>query len=534
MPYSHNESRPSHDCTVAVVYARVSSTKQTKVGDGLNSQITRCSEFARMKGYDIVQTFTDDMSGSVLERPGMRDMLTFLKRYRKATQHVVIIDDISRLARGIETHLALRSSISEAGGLLESPSIEFGEDSDSQLVENLLAVVSQHQRQKNGEQVKNRMRARVLNGYWPFRAPLGYRSMARKGCGKVLVPHEPMASVVKECFEGFVSGRYGSQSEIHRYLESLPYFPRDGRGLIRFDRIRLMLENPIYAGMVHAPKWEVGIREGNHDGLISFETFKRATKKLNEKPVAPTRKDLHKDFVLRGFVKCADCGSSLTSCWAKGRSKKYPYYHCHNKICDSFGKSIKRASLEGDVENTIKSLAPKSSVLEAAREMFKVLWIRKQESLGTHIKALKAELVKCDTTVSQLLDRIVEADSARLVKSYEKKINGLEEDKLLIAERLRNQAKPAKTFEGGLRTALEFLLNPIKPYTSDDLQGKRMVLKLAFGAPLVYCRNGGLRTATPSMPFQVLQGLTAKLEGNCNGDYKMVGPEGLEPPTRPL
>ncbi len=53
---------------------------------------------------------------------------------------------------GMQAHLELRAALSKAGGILESPSLEFGEDSDSLLIENLLASVSQHQRQKNGEQ----------------------------------------------------------------------------------------------------------------------------------------------------------------------------------------------------------------------------------------------------------------------------------------------------------------------------------------------------------------------------------------------
>jgi predicted site-specific integrase-resolvase len=47
----------------AVIYCRVSSSKQTKVGDGLGSQQTRCNEYARYKGLHVVKTFTDDMSG---------------------------------------------------------------------------------------------------------------------------------------------------------------------------------------------------------------------------------------------------------------------------------------------------------------------------------------------------------------------------------------------------------------------------------------------------------------------------------------
>jgi len=74
-------------------YARVSSAKQTTRGDGLSSQETRCREYASYKGYEVIKTFSDDMSGSLTT--------------------VVIIDDISRLARGIEAHLQLRTALIE-------------------------------------------------------------------------------------------------------------------------------------------------------------------------------------------------------------------------------------------------------------------------------------------------------------------------------------------------------------------------------------------------------------------------------------
>lgn len=76
------------------------------------------------------------------------------------------IDDISRLARGLEAHLELRKSKAKAkaSGQLEGQSIEFGEGSDSILIQNLLAKISQHQRQKNAKQTVNRMRAGTANG----------------------------------------------------------------------------------------------------------------------------------------------------------------------------------------------------------------------------------------------------------------------------------------------------------------------------------------------------------------------------------
>ena len=110
----------------AVIYCRVSSSAQVKKGDGLGSQETRCREYARHKGYDVLEVFNDEgASGGMIDRPGMQTMLMFLKRHKKE-EFFVIIDDISRLARGLEAHIQLRTSISDAGGKLVSPSIEFG------------------------------------------------------------------------------------------------------------------------------------------------------------------------------------------------------------------------------------------------------------------------------------------------------------------------------------------------------------------------------------------------------------------------
>ncbi|MEM9624599.1 MAG: recombinase family protein [Pseudomonadota bacterium] len=42
----------------AVIYARVSSAKQTTRGDGRSSQEIRCREYARYKGYEVIKTFS--------------------------------------------------------------------------------------------------------------------------------------------------------------------------------------------------------------------------------------------------------------------------------------------------------------------------------------------------------------------------------------------------------------------------------------------------------------------------------------------
>lgn len=121
--------RTCDDLTCADVAARFKVGRTTLWRSLAGSS---CMEYAHARGYKVIETFMDDASGSLINRPGMKMMLGFLKKHRSAAP-VVLIDDISRLARGMKAHIELRAAISLAGGVLESPSIEFGDDADSVL-----------------------------------------------------------------------------------------------------------------------------------------------------------------------------------------------------------------------------------------------------------------------------------------------------------------------------------------------------------------------------------------------------------------
>ena len=511
------------DISEAFIYGRVSSIKQTKVGDGLRSQETRCRDFARMKGYDVIAVFSDDVSGSLIERPGMKDMLANLRKRRtRGRRTFVIIDDVSRLARGLQAHIELRQLIESAGGILQSPSIEFGEDPDSQLVEHLIASVAQHHRQKNAEQTKNRMRSRVLNGYWVFQAPVGYRYAAVKGRGKMLVRDEPAASIVAEALEGYASGRFETQADVMRFLQRNPLFPRDGGGgVVRHSRVNLLLTQCAYAGYVEAPNWDVSLRPGQHEGLISFETFRRIQDRLNGLVHSPRKKNVNEDFPLRGFVACAHCGTPLTACWSKGAYSRHPYYLCPKRGCESYGKSIRRDRIEGEFATLMQNVTPSGALFSIATKMMRDIWDRRLANAQAEAKALGAQLIKIDRQVSQLLERILDASVPSVIAAYEERVRKLEEDKIVIKERMANCGQPASTFDETLRTSLDFLANPWNLWASGDLGARRTVLKLTFARRLEYARNEGLRTPEMALPFKVLSGF-------FGAESKMARPKRFE------
>jgi site-specific DNA recombinase len=68
----------------------------------------------------------------------------------------------------------------------------------------------------------------------------------------MLVKDEPFASIVKEALEGYATGRLQLQSELKRFLEPHPEYPRDKNGEVHPQRIVEVLTRPVSAGYVES------------------------------------------------------------------------------------------------------------------------------------------------------------------------------------------------------------------------------------------------------------------------------------------
>lgn len=513
--------------TSAIVYCRVSSPKQVKEGHGLGSQETRCREYAKFKNYDVIQIFQDEgVSGGMINRPGMQSMLRFL-RTQKQESCVVIIDDISRLARGLEAHLELRSEIAQAGGKLESPSIEFGEDSDSLLVENLLASVSQHQRQKNAEQVKNRMRARAMNGYWVLAPFIGYRYQTVEGHGKMIVKDEPLASIVKEALESFACGRFENKVDVQRFMESHPIVPRNRNREFHLQNVENLLRRVAYAGYIHLPNWGIHYRKAKHDPLISFETWQKIQDRLDGNVKAGRRTGLDGSFPLRGFVLCDHCGRPMTASIPKGHGGHYHYYFCTTKGCPLRCKSIPKNRMEEDFEHLLNNMRPTKQLFVMFKAMLRQTWEKESLSEQESTQVLQKQLQELDKKEAQMLDRLIEAESSSLVRAYEKRVEEIDAQKIILREKIERGIQSRGSFQETFRTSLNFLENPQKLWVSGDLIAQKTVLKLAFDEKLRYRKNEGFRTALTSRPFRFFRLLSAD-------NSIMVLPIGIEPTTPSL
>ena len=491
---------------LAVIYARVSTHKQSKEANGLTSQIHNCQEFANRSGLQVVATFSDDISGKEIDRPGMTDMLNFLRAAPNGSC-AVLVDDISRFSRNLFGHLLLRQKVEEVGGVLMSPSGQFGNDPHTKLSENMQAMVAEHMRESNAIQTRNRQRAHVLQGHWLWGLPPGYKHAGEKN-SKYIARDEPAASIMQQVLHDYAAGTLETQEEVRRVLNDNPRFPKGKSGVIFKQRIRTYLENPLYAGYLHLPDWGIPLTKAQHEPLISLETWQRIQDRLAGRAKVPIRKDTNENFPLRGFVHCT-CGSPYRASFSRGRSKVYPYYVCQTKNCEHYGKSIKREEIENAFESLLKKIAPSRPVLKITRKIFEKLWARRAMEFEERRKALKSNLSQINRELDALVERVLNASQQTLIDAYERKIADLEQHKCVQQDTLEhyNAQNPTKSenFEDAYRTALDFLSNPWILWNSDRIQDKKAVLKLAFASPLTYDRKEGYRTMSLSLPFKVLE-----------------------------
>ena len=488
----------------AVLYTRVSSERQVNEGGGLQSQEHRCRSYAQSCGYAVLATFSDDgVSGALIERPGIQALLSFLRS--QAGEVVVVIDDISRIARDVIAHVSLRAAIKAAGGRLESPSFTFGDSASDELVETIMAATAQYGRKGNREQVLNRQKARLQLGYWTFPAPPGYRYEKHPLHKKIIVPTPAAKKTLARGLEGYALGRLQTNRELALYLKENAFFETGYRNNItilekRVTRILDVL--PLYAGFIEYPAWGIERTTGQHEAILAPSALARLEDRLGRKarPVSVQRADSDSRFILRHFVRCGGCGRPLTGCLAKG---KYPRYFCYYQAgCERYGHSFSAKLLEPAFEELLFSLTPKDEFIEVATAITNKLWERRVAEWGRERTRAErhAEAVRED--IGGLVRRLGKASDAVATEIEQEVARLKEQAQGLERQAVRYKEAPPDYAQAWERVSTLFR-NPHGYWKNGSENTKRTVHRMVFTVPPAFGRKEGFSTYELSLPYLV-------------------------------
>jgi site-specific DNA recombinase len=92
-----------------------------------------------------------------------------------------------------------------------------------------------------------------------------------------------------------------------------------------------------------------------------------------------------------------------------------------------------------------------------------------------------------------------------VVTAYEARIDNLEKEKLVIAERLHAEPAKHRPFDEVFELTLKFLSNPYNIWKTCRAKDRKTVLRPVFSEPLKFARNEGFRTPKTSSVFNALK-----------------------------
>lgn len=509
---------------IAIIYCRVSSDKQVNEGHGLDGQELRCRQYAEQKGYEVVVVFKDEgVSGGSVSRPGMSQLFKFLEENAFEDEMVVLIDDISRLARDVQAHFSLKQSIESRGARIESPTHDFEDNPMGKFFETIMAGSAEYYRNENRVRVIKNMKSRVEKGYWPFDVPPGYKNIKHPAHGKLLAPDEPKASVIREALLGFQSRRFETQTDVAKFLEEKEFTHRASyKGKVHVEQVHRLLTRILYAGWIEYPHWNISRRKGHHEGLITIQQFDEIQKRLKETERSPQRKDAHEDFPLRNYLACSCCGRLVTASWSKGRDKLYPYYRCITPNCERRNKGLRVEKVGEEFGHFVEHMTPKPAALKLVGAVLSDLWEKRIDVVREAEEHRQLKIKDMNREVDRLCDRLGKIKGEILIRKYESQIEQLEDKKRTLEKERIDLKDPRYDFGTAMQAVLNFMENPSKLWNSEEFEDKRTMLKLTVLGVLPYDPQIGFGTARFPLLFELCK--VAETDKS-----KMVEMPGIEP-----
>ncbi len=299
------------------IYTRVSTSMQAeKDYNSCEAQKDKILFYIKsQEDLELHKEYSDPaFSGSNIERPGLKELL---KDVAAKKIQIVLTYKLDRLTRSSKDFYSLIDFFEKHGVAFVSISEHFDTSSASgRLLRNIMLTFGQFEREMTSERTRDKMLARADKGLWNG----GYMPFGYKKEGNKLLVDKKKAQIVREIFEKFVLT--GSLKQTLDFaLKNEVRNSKTGK-LFTINGVFHILRNPAYVGRM---VWAKKVYQGIHEPIISKELFEHAQSLTKQKKI---KRPLHREYILKGLLRCEECGSAMTPSFTNKKIKRYYYYKC--------------------------------------------------------------------------------------------------------------------------------------------------------------------------------------------------------------
>jgi len=372
MPKQESEKKKLIRCAI---YTRVSTEEQARKSEreanSLDSQKEICRHFISIRkgeGWTEAKVYEDPgHSGKDLNRPALKELL---QDSELGLIDAIVFYKYDRLSRSPKDFYNLVEIFDKHNIVFASATQPLDTSTSAgKLMLNMLLSFAQFERELISERTQSTIERRAISGEWHGGwIPFGYDYDFEN---HILIVNKKEAKAVKLAYQRCQEGK--RLSEIKEELNAKGFRNKIrevktrkgvkktlGGNKLDEDDVTRMLRNLIYIGtIIHKGKEY----KGKHEPIISQKVFKEVQKirgkDTEKREISPLllKKDEHV-HLLKGLLKCGDCGSTMTP-YPSGKKQKdgtpYLYYSCVIVTKESRESKCRVRSLPArEFENTIK------------------------------------------------------------------------------------------------------------------------------------------------------------------------------------
>lgn len=470
----------------ALIYSRVSSTKQRQKGESPEKQIKECIRKAKDLGYKEYEMKTFDpesFSGKSASRPVLDEVFEFVEN--NSSVECVIFKCIDRLSRTNKAHQEIKERLAsfdvkiiDADGLIQPSrnilesfeesigaklrSYDWADESPSDMAEVLASQVAEEERKRILKRTIPREMELATQGAIVRSAGYGYKNaklphpISRKVLpSQVIIPEE--AAFISRAFE--LKAQDWSSRDIVDELNNMGYQSRKVQkwnkekthvvgysGQTRMDtkKLNYWLANVTHAGFIKENWTGNNPVKAIHQPIVSLKTWNKANKNsrhlvADSKAVYGWRLDEFKysekkrnyslnnpDFPFKELVRCHVCSKNLKGSSSRGKSGQYfPSYHCsrgHGRV------SIKPTDLNENISKSLEGLVFSDSAAEILEITLKELWTVKLEDINSRSIQAEEEVSLLEKKADETLTTMASLDSLVTIKAMEKRYVNLQDE----------------------------------------------------------------------------------------------------------
>lgn len=419
---------------------------------------------AKTNGLDVVLILRESKSAKEPGRPIFNDMLTMIT---SGTADAILCWKIDRLTRnpvdGGQLQWLLQKGKIQCIRTFEKTYLP----SDNVLLMSIEQAMANQYIRDLSVNIKRGNRAKLEKGGWPNQAPIGYLN---DKINKVINIDLVRSPYIIKAFELYSTGSH-SFKDISDILYRDGFRIKSGKKVFK-GYIQRILMSVFYTGIM---KREGKYYPGTHQALISKDMFDKVQKVMNDRG-RPRPKKLF--FPLRGFLKCANCGCSLTASIKKG----HHYYYCTNgkQKCDEHKGYIREKylySLVSDLFTKVDFTERKIELMyRAAKE---------QSGLDTSyldhaLTNLRTEMESLTMKESRLLDTFLAEQTDK--KLYDQKVIEIRNERVSLNKKIAEleSRNPCATLEPTKKVFLQASRATKEFSDGDDFKKREVVENLLW------------------------------------------------------